>query len=102
MMVAFVKLGITAIVAAYLELTLFDNIGYLEALYEAINGLPISMLTGIMSTQLMKWGIDISQYFTYGGIDMLKLHNNSLMAESQSRVKNRIQGKAKAHSEWVR
>ena len=88
-------------VAAYLEQTLFNNTGHFEALYKAIDSLPISMLTGIMSTQLTKWGIDISQYFIYGGIDMLKPHSNAPIIVYQPKAKSGTQGEAKGPREWV-
>lgn len=101
MMVAFAKLAPTIMVAAYLEQTLFNSTGHFEALYKAVNSLPITMLTGIMSTQLIKWVIGISQYFIYGGIGVLQLLRSSLIRENQLKAKNGTQGKAKAHSEWM-
>lgn len=98
---AFAEFVLTCTLNAYFQEILCSNTGTFEAFYRAINSLPATMLTETMSTQLIKWGIDMSQYFLEGGIRMLQNLRDSLGKEKQLKAANGIQDTAKDRSAWV-
>ena len=82
---------LTYVLSAYLQETLLNGKGFLEAFDAIINNLSPKNLVEIISTIIIQ-----------GGIDMIKYLINSLTRKKHLTVENKAQGKAKVTSEWVR
>ena len=94
----FVIFVLTCTLNTYIHETLFNDIGYFEAIYEAIRSLPKSVLTGTMSTCLIKWSGKMLPLIIRGGLIMINDLRDNL--KRNLCVKSRAVN-TKHHSEWV-
>lgn len=94
----FVIFALTCTLSTYFHGTLFNDTGHFEAIYEAIKSLPTVMLTGTMSTHLIKWSIEMFQNVILGGFIMIQDLRDFLKRDISLKTRR---GNTKHHSEWV-